>query len=245
VLEGKPQRQYNVTVYPSEEFFELYTTDNPAIAIGGAFVIVALTSLLFFGYDFAMRREVSTKQQMLQAKRSYMRYVSHEVRTPMNAVCMGVTLLQEEIKAFSSTCTSNKCTETFTGWLSLLDDVSISATSSVHVLNDLLHYDKIESGTATLELSTFPLLPLLMKTSSEFKLSAKTKKINFNVDTSSFEADLETCCDERHQHCVIGDPIRLTQVLRNLTSNAIKFTPEGGTNFGRIRHSSSKMVLRK
>jgi len=213
------------------EFYDVYSTDNPRIATIGAVVIVILTSIIFFAYDFAMRREVRAKQQMLQAKRKYMRFVSHEVRTPLNAVCMGVTLLQEEIE---NTCERAKAgenetaSEVYKGWLTLLEDIGCSAQSSVHVLNDLLHYDKIESNTLALELSVFPLWDLIQDASSEFKLSAKMKDVSFHVDKTAFVSDGQLASDDIHNHCVVGDEVRLTQVLRNLTSNAIKFTPEGG-----------------
>lgn len=67
------------------------------IATVGAVCIMIFTSLLFFLYDFYVRREFNAKKHLLEAKRKFVRFVSHEVRTPLNTVCMGLTLMQEEI----------------------------------------------------------------------------------------------------------------------------------------------------
>ena len=59
---------YTLTLYPNEDFFYHYATSVPLIATCGAVLIVTLTSLMFLGYDFAVRREFDSKRQLLEAK---------------------------------------------------------------------------------------------------------------------------------------------------------------------------------
>jgi len=186
--------------------------------------------MLFFAYDLAMRRKTRTNKQMLQVKRTYMRFVSHEVRSPLNAVCMGVTLLKDEIEQAITTSKKQNyhaATVSFKEWLTLLEDVSTSAQSSVHVLNELLHYDKIESGTLDLDLSVLSVWDIMLSAGSEFKLAAKMKNVSFNLDKTAFVSALSSCGDTS-QYCIVGDAAKLTQSLWSLVANAIKFTPVGG-----------------
>ena len=120
--------------------------------------------------------------------------------------------------------------ETITEWRGLTDEVLGNAQSAVDVLNDFLNYDKISTGTLKLELSVLKIGFLIEHAKTEFKLPAAKKKINVVVrhdqlNTSSF---LE------QNGRIIGDEVRLIQVLRNLVSNALKFTPQGGTFFSLV-----------
>jgi signal transduction histidine kinase len=177
------------------------------IATVGAVCIMVFTSLLFFLYDFYVRREFNAKKQLLEAKRKFVRFVSHEVRTPLNTVCMGLTLMQEEISGalgYNSSSTGPSTTmpimtsvvnnaaapasqdmlidrENAVEWFNLAHDILSNAQSAVGVLNDLLNYDKIEMGALSLELSVVPIWSMIEKTSKEFKFPAGNKKIDFNT----------------------------------------------------------------
>jgi signal transduction histidine kinase len=103
----------------------------------------------------------------------------------------------------------------------------------------LLNYDKIEIGKLSLELSIVPIWDLIERTANEFMVPAKAKKINFVINFSPLvedESDLEKSTSLHamqlprnvRERRVIGDTVRITQALRNLLSNGLKFTPEGG-----------------
>jgi len=77
-LSGASSREYYLTVYPTHEFFAIYTTNSATIATVGAVLIVMVTSLIFFLYDFLVRREFNANHRVLDAKRKFMRFVSHE-----------------------------------------------------------------------------------------------------------------------------------------------------------------------
>merc|ERR1711907_238258 len=119
-------------------------------------------------------------------------------------------------------------------WFDLAREVHTSAQSSVDVLNDLLNYDKIESGTLALEMTVIPIWNLIDRTVGEFKLpmSSKDIKLHFSLPALEEARDEESLAivsqGKGKDQKVIGDSVRITQVLRNLVSNAIKFTPEGG-----------------
>ena len=78
---------YKITLYPSEAFYAGYATENPTYATIGAICVMIFTVLMFVTYDCLVRREFNAKHELLKAKRHFMRYVSHEVRTPLNSVC--------------------------------------------------------------------------------------------------------------------------------------------------------------
>ena len=75
---------YVLSLYPTQAFFDSYETRNPLLATIGAVAIMFFTSLAFFLYDTFVRIEFHNKQAVLEAKRKFMRFVSHEVRTPLN-----------------------------------------------------------------------------------------------------------------------------------------------------------------
>jgi len=99
---SKGSSSYTVYMYPTDEWFLVYGTSNPTVAMIGAISIIIFTSILFFLYDFFVRKEFSAKKELLEAKRKFVRFVSHEVRTPLSSVVMGLSLLREEIGAVAN-----------------------------------------------------------------------------------------------------------------------------------------------
>ena len=242
---------YTLCIYPTDQFYEVYRTTNPKFATIGAVCIIIFISILFILYDFFVRQEFSTKDVLLDSKRRFVRFVSHEVRTPLHSVFMGLTVMQDEIAVslgYKSSDDFLECIEEnkqlvaqselqqhASMWLTLVQDIQSNAQSSIDVLNDLLNYDKVETGTLSLELTILSMWKLIEKTTNEFVLPATKKKIDFQLiftDLEQKEPNLARQASalrvEVRKCQVVGDAVRLTQVLRNLVSNAIKFTPEGG-----------------
>ena len=246
---------YTMALYPSDNVYDMYSTKNPYYATVGAICVMIFTVLMFLAYDFMVRREFSAKHELLKAKRHFMRYVSHEVRTPLNSVCMGLNLMQEEIQSKLVSAGNGDpdksamiTIEEASAWLNLSRDVHMSAQSATNVLNDFLNYDKIESRQLTLELSMIPIQSLISETASEFVLPAQDKSIELLVVQDKVKASdlaaaatgetpkpnkkVEGIDDIESQllqdQIVVGDKARLSQVVRNVISNAIKFTPKSG-----------------
>ena len=206
-------------------------------------------------YDFFVRQEFHNKDLMSQAKRQFVRFVSHEVRTPLNVVCLGLQLLQEDMaKLLRETGSSgNTRPETEPGanlsrhretvttslldWSNISNDILGNAQSAVDVLSDLLNYDKIESQTLNLELAITSIEELVRQASPEFQLQAQFKSITFRLVSGrqrEADSDLESIFNNTEwseapmNASAVVDPTRLVQLLRNLISNALKFTPEHG-----------------
>lgn len=248
---AKGSISYDMTCYPTDEFYQEHETETPLPAIIGSVLIVVCTCVCFFIYDFLVRREFQSKKELLKAKRQFVRFVSHEVRTPLNSVCMALTLLQEEIAQSLGYDTPEEMEKQVEndnnndnddnndkpeiGWFKLAIEVQVNAESSVEVLNDLLNYDKVESGSLTLELTAIPIWDTIEQTVSEFRLPASSKNIKLTLQlpppppaaTKSSEASCKMLQPVLKDCKVVGDSIRLVQVIRNLVSNALKFTPEG------------------
>ncbi len=150
----------------------------------------------------AVEKAKAAAEAASKAKGEFLANVSHEIRTPMNAI-MGMTELVLEGKL---TTEQREC----------LGIVGESAASLLGVINDLLDLSKIEAGKFDLDPVEFNLREVLDDTLQTLALRAHTK-------------GLELCCDVASgvPEVLIGDPVRLRQVMVNLVGNAIKFTTAG------------------
>jgi hypothetical protein len=138
-----------------------------------------------------------------QAKSDFLANMSHEIRTPMNGV-IGMTELALE-QAQDPTQQE------------YLRIVQSSAQSLMVILNDILDFSKIEAGKLNIESVRFALSEHIQDTLNTLRSRAAQKGL---VLQSNLPSDLP--------HEVLGDPVRLRQVLTNLCDNAIKFTGQGG-----------------
>ncbi|KAL3941588.1 MAG: hypothetical protein SGBAC_004090 [Bacillariaceae sp.] len=225
--------QYTLTVYPTEEMFQAFSTDSPMTVALGFAAVIAAVACLFGGYDYLMRREAEQRKAILEMKRKFVRFISHEIRTPLNTVCMGLELLQAELKAPKGLDGDSKVAqeEDISFWLNVTDDTNENAHAAVEILNDLLNYDKLETGTLELETGAVLIWDLVEKTVNQFGIQAVNKKVELKLDmerpSGETIPDVEGA-ESIDPYNVVGDGIRLSQVLRNVISNALKFTPENG-----------------
>jgi two-component system, sensor histidine kinase len=138
-----------------------------------------------------------------RAKSEFLANVSHEIRTPMNGI-IGMTEMALK------TPLSVKQRD-------YLDTVKASAESLLVILNDILDFSKIESRKLQLEAVPFVLRDAVNDAVKPLAVRAAEKGLELAVDIAPSVA-----------HAVVGDPLRLRQVLTNLIGNAIKFTERGG-----------------
>ena len=141
-------------------------------------------------------------EQAAKAKSQFLSVMSHELRTPLNAV-IGIThlLMQNQPREDQQED---------------LRTLQFSGESLLHIINDILDFTKLDSGKIELSAIDFNLRELAQSLYQSFSYKAKEKGIVFDVEF-----------DQRIPFCVKGDNFRLSQVLNNLISNAIKFTAQG------------------
>ena len=140
-----------------------------------------------------------------RAKREFLFNMSHDIRTPMNAI-IGFTSL-------AATHIDNR--------EQVLDYLKKISTSSQHLLsliNDVLDMSRIESGKVKIEEKAVHLPDLVHGVRSIIQPDVSAKRLSLFIDTMDVENE-----------DIITDPLRLNQILLNILSNAIKFTPTGGT----------------
>jgi signal transduction histidine kinase len=225
---------YTLTLYPSDQWFDASTSNPRAWAIAMGFVaVIVVSTALFFVYDILMRNESRQQKVILEVKRRFVRFVSHEIRTPLNTVCMGLELLQADLSAADANQKTEllepeniqPTTETpqYEFLLQTVDDVLENANNAVGILNDLLNYDKMEHGTFKLEVGEVKIWEVIPKTVASFNIQAKKRSMEL---TCTAETQNDDRIDFSHLK-VIGDDVRLRQVIRNVVSNSLKFCQEG------------------
>lgn len=163
----------------------------------------------------AQKKELEEKQAILEearssaeqasaAKSSFLFNMSHDIRTPMNAI-QGFTTIAKKNMADSA-----KVAE-------CLDKIEVSSKHLLDLINDVLDMARIESGKVTLEESRTDLRKENTEIVTMVKEMAKAKDIEMELEFKDFKNDE-----------VLSDPLRLNQIFINLLSNAVKYTNPGG-----------------
>ncbi|HRN93994.1 MAG: response regulator [Chitinophagales bacterium] len=149
------------------------------------------------------RQKREQAEQVASLKQEFLANMSHEIRTPMNAI-LGMTRLCLQLDNMQEQ------------ELRYLNGIYKSAENLLVIINDILDFSKIEAGKLELESIPFSLKETLQTVQDTLRFKAEEKSLLLNVI-------LEDSADK----VVVGDPVRLNQVLLNLSGNAIKFTEKG------------------
>lgn len=137
-----------------------------------------------------------------QAKSDFLSNMSHELRTPLNGVIGMANLLAQEPLQPSQ--------------LQYLETLLFSANNLLVIINDILDFNKLDAGKVKLEHINFNIRSIVKNIHKSLLAKANEKQLNFKTYISPDTPEI-----------VIGDPVRLGQILINLTNNAIKFTKKG------------------
>ena len=139
-----------------------------------------------------------------KAKTDFLSNMSHDIRTPMNAIIGITTLMKNELHE------PDKLAEH-------LEKLESSGRLLLGIINDILDMSRIESGKTTLNIEQMDLLQQIEQVESVISEQAHQRNQEFRVVTASVQ----------HKH-VLADPNRLNQILMNILSNSVKYTPAGG-----------------
>lgn len=220
---------YLVTVLPFDAL------DDEISGMGGrwlimvyatSFAVIAMLLCIFFQYFKVFRNQVAelkrinaemdiarkaaqTAQREAEhanaAKQEFLSSMSHDIRTPMNAI-IGMTSL-----ALSNTHNQEQVQE-------YLHKIELSSKHLLGLINDVLDISKIESGKMTLNIEAVSLREVMDSIVNIMQPQVRVKNQEFNAAAYEILAE-DVCCDS----------VRLNQVLINLLGNAVKFTPDRGT----------------
>lgn len=144
-------------------------------------------------------------QDASRHKSDFLAHMSHELRTPLNSILGFSDLLEAGIPG--------PLTEKQTRFLRHIHD---SGTHLLQLITDLLDLSKVEAGKLELRHETFALADALMAALEQFRAQVDAKGVALSLQV------------EQAPDSLVADPLRFKQILYNLVSNAVKFTPEGG-----------------
>ena len=171
-----------------------------------------------------MLRELQIKNEQAEeanrAKSIFLANMSHELRTPMNAIIGFAEILAERLQG--------RVEPKYTGFLrSILQ----SGQHLLSIINDILDLSKVEAGKMDLYPETFPVRPAIESVCQFMRGFSAQKQVTFAVEVDENVREIET------------DHAKFKQVLYNLTSNAVKFSHEGGVVTIRARVKGDMLVV--
>jgi signal transduction histidine kinase/CheY-like chemotaxis protein len=221
-----PVLLFLVMVYDHSYFIDFFKPEKPdqSIIIIGAFanfiLIIFIQSHFYNAFlknikqlkntsdeqtalNIKFERAIEKAEKSSQVQSEFLSTMSHEIRTPLNAVIgMSNLLMMNNPRPDQN---------------ENLEILKFSANNLLAIVNDVLDFNKIESGKVVFEKIKFNLVDLMHNICGGQVIKAEEKGLLFKLDIDS----------ALRKKLIFGDPTRLTQIIFNLVSNAIKFTAEG------------------
>ena len=181
---------------------------NIMIAIGASFFLLLSLGFIYFKIKqqqrliFQLNLSKEKEKKSAKIKDDFLANMSHEIRTPLNAILGFTDLLEKE--------NLNRKASQF------VSTIKTSGSHLMEIVNEILDIAKIEEGMIRIEHAPFSLKELIQVLDHSFRDRIEEKGICFLIDWQAGSIDL-----------LSGDEYRLTQILNNLLSNALKFTQRG------------------
>jgi len=168
-----------------------------------------------------LKKAKEVAEEAARAKQQFLSTMSHEIRTPLNGIINTVHMLREE--------------DPRTDQVDNIEMLEFSADSLLRLVNDILDYSKIDAGKIEFEAIDFELRKLLSGIRQSFEYEILRKRLRMDIEV-----------DDDIPVVVIGDSIRLSQILINLVGNAIKFTETGKITIrvDRLSETADNLALR-
>lgn len=184
------------------QYFGIVAPDKWLLFIGYTAFFFLQSLILSYRFASALKKAKEQAEQGLRAKNEFLSTMSHEIRTPLNSI-LGIThlILRDKPRPDQK---------------EQLNVLLFSANNLLAIVNDILDYNKIEAGKVSFEMIETDLVTLMRNIISGYKSAAEEKGIDLRLEI-----------DPDFHGRIIADPTRISQVLTNLVSNAIKFTRHG------------------
>jgi signal transduction histidine kinase/CheY-like chemotaxis protein/HPt (histidine-containing phosphotransfer) domain-containing protein len=190
-------------IIPAKEYYENIMRIAVFLIIGGGLLAAFLCTMLYHIF-----RAKANSDKRIQQKNNFLATMSHEIRTPLNAI-LGMT----EIQMQDSSAAGAAASEAFS-------KINNSGNLLLNIINDILDLSKIESGE-------FELLPVKYEVASLINDIIQLNQIRYESSAVDFVVE----ADENTPAALIGDELRIKQILNNLLSNAFKYTDTGTVTF--------------
>lgn len=195
-------RAVSIAEFYSEDMVQRNT--NWLILLNGIFIIFIIVFQVYIRRQKRMADELRIAESASREKSEFLSRMSHEIRTPMNGI-IGMTELAR--MRMNDPVRLSEC----------LDKIEASSEYLLELINDVLDMSRIENGKVELYRKAFNLKELTERLRIMFGEKASDKGLSLTVKEEIFHGP------------VVGDELRLSQIVVNMVSNAIKFTPPGGS----------------
>ncbi len=175
------------------------------VVSAGLLLLLIIDGAFMWAFNKKLREVAQEAESANMAKTVFLSTMSHDIRTPMNAIIGLTTIAEKNLDDKKSVKES-------------LRKVSLASNHLLTLINDILDISKVESGKLNLSPQTFSIVETVDNLMNLSQPMVKEKNIDFRFHTSGME----------HEH-LYADQLRLNQIYINLLSNAIKYTEAGGS----------------